>query len=465
MRPLLPLALILAVSGCSLVPGMDAPKPEILPAAWGNAAPATTLTAPEAWWTLFASPELNALETAALDANHDLKAAIARIEQAQAQLRIAGAPALPTVTAGLTGSNAMSHGGTSSSSSFSRGSGATTSRSFQGSVAASYEVDFWGKTSAAIQSAQSSLAASRFDRDTVALTLTANVASTWFQALALADRVEVARRNLEISRQTLQLAESKAAFGQTSELEAAQQRSTVAQIEANLPALELQRTQSANALAILTGLPPSRLVLERGTLAGLPAPVVAAGLPSDLLRRRPDIAKAEAQLEAANADIGVARAQLFPSLSLTAEGGYASSYLISLADAHNTFWSLGTSIAATVFDNGKLQGNVDLARAVLRESAESYQTAVLTALQEVEDALASARWLAEQENAQSRAVDFAREAQRLADVRYREGAEDYLSVLEAQRTLLTAEDSAVQVRLSRLTASVNLVKALGGGTQ
>lgn len=458
-RSLFPL-LALGVAACSQVPELTMPETS-LPAAYGEQQGAP-LTAPSEWWTLFGSAELNRLEQTALAANHDLKAAIARIEQAQAELRIAGAPTLPTITGGGAGSNRMTHG-SSTSSTLSTSKRATTTRSFEGSLTASYEVDFWGKTAAAIQSAEASLRASRFDRDTVALTLTANVATTWMQALALADRVTVARRNLELARETLVLAERQAEFGKTSQLDAAQQRATVATIEAKLPALELQYRQSVNALAVLTGLAPSQLRLESTSLEGLPTPEVKAGLPSELLRRRPDIAKAEAQLQAANADIGVARAALYPSLTLTAEGGYTSPYLISLLDAHNTFWTLGSSLAATLFDNGKLRGTVALNEAKLREAAESYQSATLTALQEVEDQLAAMRWLAGQEEAQTRAVDAAREAQRLSDVRYREGAEQYLTVLEAQRTLLDAEDSAVQVRLSRLSASVGLVKALGGG--
>jgi NodT family efflux transporter outer membrane factor (OMF) lipoprotein len=464
MRKTLVPLLILALSGCSLVPDF-APPEMALPGDYGNAQPAT-LTAPAAWWSLLGSAELDRLEQAALAANHDLGAAIARIEQAEAQLKIAGAPILPTIGANGAASNKMTHGSSSASGTTRTTSkAATTTRSFQGSLTASYEVDFWGKTRAAIQSAEAALAASRFDRDTVALTLTAGVATSWLQALALGDRIEVARRNLDFARQTLAFAEKQAAFGKTSDLEAAQQRATVASIEAQLPALELQRQQAVDALAILTGLAPSQLRLESATLAGLPMPVVRAGLPSELLRRRPDIARAEANLVSANANIGSARAALFPTVTLTGEGGLSSPYLISLLDAHNSFWSLGTNIAATLFDNGKLQGNVDLARAKLKESAETYQGTVLTALKDVEDALAGVRWLAEQEDAQTRAVTAARLAQRLSDVRYREGAVDYLTVLEAQRTLLTAEDSAVQVRQSRLNASVALIKALGGGME
>lgn len=461
-RPLLPL-LALALAACSQVPELEVPQ-MALPDSYGTQAPAT-LTAPAAWWTLYGSAELDRLEQAALAANHDLRAAIARIEQAEAQVKIAGAPLLPTLGAGFDASDRMTHGAVAASGSRAGSKSATVARSYQGSLTASYEVDFWGKTRAGILSAEAALAASQFDRDTVALTLTAGVATTWMQALALSDRVAVARRNLELARQTLELAERQAQFGKTSELDAAQQRATVATIEAQLPALELQRQQSVNALAILTGLAPSQLTLESASLRGLPAPVVRTGLPAELLRRRPDIARAEATLAAANANIGIARAQLYPSLTLTAEGGYANPYLISLLDAHNTFWTLGSSLTATLFDNGRLRGNVELNEAKLREAAEGYQSTVLTALREVEDQLAASRWLAGQEEAQVRAVEAAREAQRLSDVRYREGAEQYLTVLEAQRTLLSAEDSAVQVRLARLTASVGLVKALGGGME
>lgn len=463
MHRLTPAILALLLAGCSQMPELSMPSLS-LPDRWGNVAPVAqefpAQPVASAWWRAFGSEELGRLQTAAIAGNRDLAAAVTRIEQAEARLKIAGAPELPSLTAGGQGQVAK-RASTSTSTRSATSSG--VGRSYQASVAAAYEVDFWGRVSAGIAAAEADLASSRFDRDTVALTLAGDVATAWFQALALNDRVEVARRNLEIARATLRLAEAQAEFGKTSALEAAQQRSNVALIEAQLPALEIQRAQTLDALAVLTGVPPTEIALGRTSLAGLPVPAVAPGVPSDLLRRRPDILRGEAALAAANANIGVARAQLFPSISLTAERGYASPYLVSLLEPNSIFWSLGTSLSATLFDNGNLTGNVDLAEARLREAAAGYQGSVLTALREVEDNLAASRFLADQEAAQERAVAAAREAQRLSDVRYREGAVDYLTVLEAQRTLLQAEDGAVQIRLARLNAAVSLFKALGGG--
>ena len=462
------------LGGCSLAPDFKLPAMD-LPDWWSNAgaeprpaAEMDTLVPPPPWWKAFGVPELDALEAAALANNHDLKAALARIAQAEAQFAIAGGPMLPTV--GLSASDQVLRRSSASATSTSSTSSSRTSKpgvashSYQGSVSASYELDFWGKNRAAIESAGATLRASEFDRDVVALTLTANVASAWFQVMALADRVETARRNLAIARQTLELAEKQESFGKVSGLEAAQQRSNVALIEAQVPVLELQRQQARDGLAVLCGLPPARLGPVQATLSALSVPTLAAGLPSELLLRRPDIRKAEAGLRAANADIGVARAQLFPSITLTAERGYSSVHLSSLLEPHSAFWTLGAGLTATLFDHGKLMGNVRLSEAKKLELTEIYQTVVLTALRDVEDGLAAIRLLAEQEGAQALAVLSAREAQRLADIRYREGAVDYLTVLEAQRTLLQAEDGAIQTRLARFNAAIGLYKALGGGT-
>jgi multidrug efflux system outer membrane protein len=470
--PLLPLALTLLLAACDLSP--DFKLPEITtPAWWGNTdqvEPAVEEAKPATpWWKSFNIPELDDLIESALQNNHDLAAAIARIEQAEAQADAANASWLPTFGLQGTGQVAKKSTISSSSSSSSSTTRSTSSsgavRSYQGSLTASYEIDFWGKTRSSAEAAQAALSASEFDRDTIALTLTANVATTWFQALALADRVETAKRNLDLARQSLDLAEKQAALGKTSGLEAAQQKSNVALIEAQVPALELQRRQAIDNLALLSGLTPTSITLARSTLDDLPVPDIKAGLPSALLLRRPDIRKAEATLRSANANIGVARAQLFPAITLTGDRGYSSIYLDTLLDPKSAFWTLSGNLTATLFDNGKLLANVRLSEAKKKELAQTYHGAVLAALKDVEDSLAAVRWLAEQEQSQLQAVTSAREAQRLASVRYKEGAVDYLSVLEAQRTLLQAEDGAIQVRLARLSAAVSLMKALGGGTE
>ncbi|MBI4968869.1 MAG: efflux transporter outer membrane subunit [Rhodospirillales bacterium] len=470
MRAPLPALVLMAValSGCSLAPDFRLPD-LALPDWWTNAdppppaQPPLEMPAPGAWWKEFASSDLDALQARALANNRDLKAAIARIEQAQAQADAASAPLWPTF--GLSGQGQVakrsSSASSSSSSTRTTTSSAGTLRSYQASLTASYEIDFWGKTRSGIEAAEQGLAASEFDRDTVALTLTANVATTWFQALALAERVAAAKRNLEIARQSLELAEKQEAFGKTSALEAAQQRSAVALIEAQVPALELQRRQALDTLALYCGLTNSAGLADRVALGELPVPAVRPGLPAALLLSRPDIRKAEANLKAANANIGIARAQLFPLITLTGDRGYSSIYLDTLLDPKSAFWTLGGNLAVTLFDHGKLLANVRLSEAKMKELAESYQGAILAALKDVEDGLAATRWLALQEDAQTQAVMAAKEAQRLADIRYREGAVDYLAVLEAQRTLLQAEDGAIQVRLARLNAAVGLFKALG----
>jgi NodT family efflux transporter outer membrane factor (OMF) lipoprotein len=460
------------LAGCALAPDFELPDIG-LPAWWGNAPARTeepeTLARSSPWWKSFGLAELDRLAETALANNHDLKAALARIRQAEAQLAIAGAPLLPTVGASAqdqvlrrsTSSTTTSTTSTTSASSRSR----SASHSYQGSVSASYEIDFWGKTRSAVEAAEASLRASEFDRDTVAHTLVAGVANAWFQAVALAERVETAKRNLQIARETLDYAEKQEIFGKTSALEAAQQRSTVALIESQLPALELQRRQALDGLAILVGLAPSALAAPGTHIDSIPIPRVVPGLPSSLLLRRPDIRKAEANLRAANANIGVARAQIFPSITLTAERGYSSAHLAQLLEPTSIFWNLGGALAVTLFDHDKTLGNVRLSEAKKFELVEAYRGAILAALRDVEDGLAGVRLLAEQEAAQAIAVLAAREAQRLADVRYKEGAVDYIVVLEAQRTLLQAEDGAIQTRLARLNAVVGLYKALGGGIE
>ena len=467
------LVLLPLLAGCALAP--DFAPPEMgLPEWWGNAGAGRTkepetLAPPSAWWKHFRLPDLARLEQAALVNNHDLKAAVARIRQAEAQLAIAGAPLLPSV--GLSAQEQVlrrsrSSSSTTSSTSTTTGSASRSSvHSYQGSLSASYEVDFWGKTRSGIESAEASLRASEFDHLTVAHTLTAGVATALFQVVALAERVETAKRNLDIARQSLDYAEKQETFGKTSALEAAQQRSAVALIEAQVPALELQRRQALDGLAILAGLAPSALSPPRAKLDDIPIPAVVPGLPSSLLLRRPDIRRAEANLMAANANIGVARAQIFPAVTLTAERGYSSAHLAQLLEPTSILWNLGASLAVTIFDHGKTTGNIRLSEAKKLELAEVYHGAILAALRDVEDGLAAVRLLAEQESAQAVAVLAAREAQRFAAVRYKEGAVDYLAVLEAQRTLLQAEDGAIQTRLARLNAVVGLFKALGGGIE
>lgn len=451
------------LAGCMSTPAYQRPATP-LPSAWREAAlqeDGATLVAanaedglawpPAAWWRVFGDPELERLIATAHANNHDLKAAASRMVQAEARARAAAADLYP----GLTGSGSAGRDG--------RG-GSRLDPSYRTGLQAEYEVDFWGRNRAAVQSAEAALEASRFDRETVALSLTAEVATTWFEYLALSDRLSSARQQLEIARRVLDLVRAQAEWGAVSDLRVAQQRNTVATLEATLPTLERQRAEAGNALAVLLGLAPQELELPpAGSLGAVAVPRLEPGLPAELLQRRPDIRRAEADLVAANADVHAARAALFPSIRLTGGAGFASAALSSLFDVGGSFYDLVSGLTAPIFDAGRLRAGHELAKAREEELVHRYRAAIVAAFREVEDALAAAKYLAETEAAQREALAQARTAYDLAEVQYRAGAVDFMTVLDAQRTLFQAEDTLLQTRLARLNAAVALFKALGGG--
>ena len=451
------------LAGCMAAPPYERPATP-LPTGWHEAPAQTDGTAlvpaiaddgvaypPAAWWQVFGDPELARLIATAQGNNHELKAAASRIAQAEARARAAGADLYP----GLAGSSAGNRDG-------SGGSGLDPS--YRAGLQAEYEVDFWGKHRAAAESAEVAIEATRFDREAVALSLTAEVASTHFQQLALSDRLASARQQLEIARRVLDLVRAQAEWGAVSELRVAQQRNTVATLEATLPTLERQQAETRNALAVLLGLAPQELeLMPGGSLGALAVPPVEPGLPSALLHRRPDIRRAEADLVAANADVHAARAALFPSIRLTAGAGFASAALSSLFGVGGSFYNLVSGLTAPIFDAGRLRAGHELAKARQDELVHAYRSAVIAGFREVEDALAAAKYLSATESAQREALAQARRAYDLAEVQYRAGAVDFMTVLDAQRTLFQAEDTLLQTRLARLNASVALFKALGGG--
>jgi outer membrane protein, multidrug efflux system len=291
----------------------------------------------------------------------------------------------------------------------------------------------------------------------------ANVGTTYFSVLEFRDRLAIARDNLANAENVLAIVEARFNNGAASALDLAQQRTVVANQRAALPPLEQQLRQTENALAILLGQTPDALTIATGSLANVVLPDIAPGLPSELLNRRPDVANAEAQLIAANADINTARAQLFPSIQLTAQGGFASTALSSLFDGPGLFWSLVASVTQPIFEGGRLSGQVDLTEARYEELVQVYRGAVINAFRDTEDSLVAIRQLAEQQTLQEEAVRQAQTAFELADTRYRGGLDTLLNVLDAQRTLFQARDTLVQVRSARLQATVSLYRALGGG--
>ena len=406
------------------------------------------------WWQGFGSGELAALIAASLEGSPDLAIAIRRIEQAEAQARVAGAPLFPVLNLNAGSSRAQS-----------RAAGASrtaTGDASSLSLSASYEIDFWEKNASGARAALSSLAASRFDGETARLTLVSGVANAYFQVLSVRDRLRLARDNIAIAERVLAVVGSRLKFGNASGLDLNRQQTTVLTQRAAVPPLQLQERQSLAALAILLGRAPQGFDVAVNSITALGVPLASPGLPSDLLLRRPDLASAEAQLAAANANIGAARAALLPSIQLTGSAGVATSALLSLANPARSL-SLGTSLLQPIFNAGRLQAQVDISTSRQGELVETYRRAILAALADVENSLAAAGRSAEQEALQQQVRDGARRSLQLAELRYKAGSDDLLTVLDAQRTLFSAQDQTAQALLARLQASVALYKALGGG--
>jgi NodT family efflux transporter outer membrane factor (OMF) lipoprotein len=304
---------------------------------------------------------------------------------------------------------------------------------------------------------------SRFDQQVVALTVVTNVANTWFTALALADRLVVAQRNLTDAEQTLAVIRGRLDAGTASALDVAQQESLVAQERAIIPGLRNQLEQELIGLGILIGRPPEAVTVRPGSLDALALPPVAPGLPSALLQRRPDVAEAEAQLVAANFDIKLARAAFFPVVQLTGQYGFANAALNTLFTPGGTVIALAAGFTQPLFDAGVLRGQLEQSKGRYDELLADYRKSVVQAFTDVEDALTAWRFTTEQEALQRRAVATAQRAADIARAQMQAGTVDVTTVLQAETTLFNAEDTLYQVRLARFQALLNLYKALGGG--
>jgi NodT family efflux transporter outer membrane factor (OMF) lipoprotein len=461
------LAAVAVLAGCDI--GHEYQRPTLdVPEAY-RATPATAATAwPSAdWWHGFQSPELDGLIETARTRNFDIAAAVARVRQADAQVRIAGAPLLPQI-GGNEGASwqheGINTGGTPVGGGGRAGPNASFDfRSYSTGLSASYELDFWGRNRAARQSAVASAMFSRFDQQTVALTIVTNVANTWFTALSLADRLAVARRNLTDSEHTLAVIRGRFDAGTASQLDIAQQETLVAGVRATIPNFVSQLQQQIIVLGILTGQSPERISVDPGTLTALVLPPVASGLPSELLARRPDIAAAEAQLAAQHFTITVARAAFFPSIQLTASAGYQAPALNRLITPGGALASAAEGLTLPIFDGGTLRGQLELAKGRYDELLADYRKAVVQAFTDVDTALTAWRYATEQQRLQTLAVETARRAATIARAQMEAGTVDITTVLTAETTLFSAEDTLVQVRLARAQALLNLYKALGGG--
>ncbi|GAB5341947.1 efflux transporter outer membrane subunit [Pseudomonas fluorescens] len=453
------LGLCLLLNACAGTPH-DVDSSIAPPPAWQYAEREATQATNQRWWTHFGSPPLNRLVDQARRDSYDVAAAMARVRQAQASAVIAGAPLLPEVNFNLTASREkLLHG--SGNASLDATASNKTVDSFGTNLTASYEVDFWGGRAAARDSALQSLRASEFDQATVELTLLSNVADRYAQTLAARQRQQIAELNLANARHVLDLVQTRYDAGSATALELAQQKSLVASQQRQLPLIQQVAEESLITLAALLGQPVQALDLGTESFQALTWPVIGPGVPSQLLSRRPDLAQAEAQLAAASADVSVARAAMLPTVTLGATLGSGSYKAADLL--RSPFYNLTSGLVAPIFNNGRLSAERDKARARQDELLQTYRGAIINGFADVEKSLSSITHLDQQREWQTEELQQAQTAFRIAESRYQAGAEDLLTVLETQRTLYAAQDANVQLRLSRLQASIALYKALGGG--
>ncbi|SEH25046.1 efflux transporter outer membrane subunit [Magnetospirillum fulvum] len=455
-----PLALAVLLGGCSI--GDPYAVPAVPPpAAWSGASHTAEWPSPD-WWRRFGSPRLDALMQDAMRGNFDIAAAMARVRQAEAQVEIAGGALLPSLTGDGSATRGRASMATSSSSSVvSRKPTYTTT--YGATVSASYEIDFWGKNRAGVDSAAAAAEASRFDYQTAMLTMQSSIATTYFDILGYGERLRLARESVANAEAVLAAYRDRLAAGTATSLDVAQQESVVAAQRASVPPLEKQIRQSRNALAILVGRLPEELALEPETLDVLAVPEVAPGLPSELLVRRPDVLSAEANLRGANADITVARAAWFPSISLTGQGGFQSIDLAKMMTHQSLLFSIGPSVTVPLFDGGKIAGTVEQKRARWDELVQTYRKAVVSAFSDVEDSLVAVEKTEAAEQEQRVAEATSRRAFEIAQSLMRGGTIDVTTVLNTQKTLFSSQDLLAQARLARFQALVGLYKALGGG--
>ncbi|HEY2033502.1 MAG TPA: efflux transporter outer membrane subunit [Rhizomicrobium sp.] len=414
------------------------------------------------WWKGFGSDELDGLIDEAQRDNLDLALAAAQVMEAKANAEIAGSILWPQLDVSGTADRTR----TPPSQNIAIpgfGTPRSTNNSFSLTGQASWALDIWGKAQDDLRAADEQVKASRFAKEAVALTVISGTGSTYFNVLALRERVTIAQANIDAANRVLAITQAKVTNGVSSRLDLAQQEAQVAGQKAQIPPLEEGEREARYALAILLGKLPEGFNVQAQNLDKIEAPAVRPGLPSELLRRRPDVAEAEANLAAAHANVDAARAAFFPQIGLTGSAGWASGALKSLIGPGNFAWSIGGSLLQTIFDGGNLQGQYRVSKAQQLQLVATYRKTVLTAFQDVETSLGQVASLTQQEKFLTDEVNAASEAFRISEIQYREGVTDLLTVLTAQQTLFSAQDQLVQIKLARIQADVGLYRALGGG--
>jgi outer membrane protein, multidrug efflux system len=445
--------------GCVLT--QDIPDPALdIPGTYKAAGAADSKALPKLdWWRGFGSIELTSLMEEAQRVNLDIAAAVARFKQADALARQAGAALLPS----LSGTGQETYSRTSGASSSGLSIGGREVVNYSASLSASYQLDFWGQNRDALQAAEETAISDRFDRDVVGLTTLASVANAYFQVLASQDRIRTAERNIASATRILDAIKARKTAGTGNDLDVAQQESVLGNQKTQVPPLRQTLDQNINALALLVARPPEGLRVAGGSLDRITSPRVTPGLPSELLTQRPDIRRQEAQLASATANVGSARAQFFPSIQLTGQGGYQSSALVALFQPHAAFFSLVGSLTQPIFDGGKILGNFENAQARQDELLQTYRKTVISAFTDVDNALYSVKQATIKLRLQREVVAASRRAFELSEQQLRAGTSDIVTVLNTQTTLFQAEDALWQAQLARLLAIVSVYQALGGG--
>jgi multidrug efflux system outer membrane protein len=449
-------------SSCTVGPNYNKPlvvEPTVYrgAAAELSAKPDVASFGDQKWWDVFQDEALQTLIRAALEQNYDVRIAATRILEARALLGIAQADQLPEVTA--------------SASVFSQRSPAAAGRPavdtspVQLGLSASWELDFWGRFRRATESARANLLSDEWAQRQVISSLVSDVASAYFQLREQDLELEISRQTLASRRDSLRLTQVLADGGATSLLDVRQAEQLVFGASASIPDLESRIEQQENFISILVGRNPEGVMRGRPLIDQQQPPEVPAGLPSSLLERRPDILQAEQQLVAANAQIGVAKADFFPRISLTAIGGYQSSALARLFTGPAGLWTFGASALQPVFEGGRIRNNVAFAEARTQEATLVYQRTVQQAFRDVSDALVSYRKSREVRTEQQQLTSAAEDATRLSNMRYRGGAASYLEVLDSETRFFTAQLNLAQAQLRELQSLVQIYRSLGGGWQ
>jgi multidrug efflux system outer membrane protein len=464
---IVPMATLLSilVSGC--LTGANYKRPPVdTPGGFRDADASLTTAASladERWWEVFQDETLQTLIRTALERNDDVRMAAARILEAQAQLGITRADQFPTVSAGVDVLGERP--------SVALGFPSTNVGAIEVQGSAAWELDFWGKFRRATESARAQLLAGEWGRRAVATTLVSQVSSAYFGLRALDLELEISQRTLASRQESLQLAQVRERGGVTSLLDVRQAEQLVYGAAGEIATLEREIAQQENFLSVLTGSNPGAVARGRALTdqpaepPGPPGLHVPAGLPSALIERRPDIQRAEQQLVAANAQVGVARAAYFPQIALTGSGGFESTALAALFAGTNIIWTAAAAATQPVFTAGRTRSQVAIAEARRDEAIITFQQTTRQAFREVSDALVGYRKLQEFREAQAQLLGAARDARRLAEIRYQGGATSYLEVLDADTRLFDAELGLAQAQLSERSALVEIYRALGGGWQ